>query len=96
MLLVNGKTGERLVVCQPNARRFFERNKQRSHHKEPGDYIFCHEDGKALLHLKTSPKMLGEAGLLYDSQGRKRSGYSLRYTYATFRLENGTNVYWLR
>ena len=46
--------------------------------------------------LKTFPKMLEEAGLLYDSQGRKRSVYSLRHTYATFRLENGANVYWLR
>ena len=95
-LQVNGKTGERLVVCQPNARRFFERLKERGHHTEPDDYIFCHENGKALLHMKTFPKMLEEAGLLYDSQGRKRSVYSLRHTYATFRLENGANVYWLR
>ena len=31
-----------------------------------------------------------------DSIGRERTIYSLRYTYATFRLENGTNVYWLK
>ena len=36
------------------------------------------------------------AGLLKDSIGRERTIYSLRYTYATFRLENGTNVYWLK
>jgi integrase len=95
-LQVNGKTGERLVVCQPNARRFFERLKERKHHTGQDDYIFCHEDGQPILHMKTFPKMLGEAGLLCDSQGRKRSIYSLRHTYATFRLENGTNVYWLR
>jgi len=95
-LHVNGKTGERLVVCQPNARRFFERLKERGHHTEPNDYIFCHDNGEPNLHMKTFPKMLAEAGLLYDSQGRKRSVYSLRHTYATFRLENGTNVYWLK
>jgi integrase len=95
-LQVNGKTGERLVVCQPNARRFFARLKERKHHTGQDDYIFCHEDGQPILHMKTFPKMLGEAGLLCDSQGRKRSIYSLRHTYATFRLENGTNVYWLR
>ena len=95
-LQVNGKTGERLVVCQPAARRYFERLKSRDHHTEPGDYIFCHEDGLPIQHMKTFPKMLGEAGLLHDSKGRKRSVYSLRHTYANFRLENGTNVYWLR
>ena len=31
-----------------------------------------------------------------DSIGRERTIYSLRHTYATFRLENGTNVYWLK
>ena len=31
-----------------------------------------------------------------DSQGRKRSLYCLRHIYATFRLETGANVYWLR
>jgi integrase len=40
--------------------------------------------------------MLKKAGLLKDSIGRERTIYSLRHTYATFRLENGTNVYWLK
>ena len=31
-----------------------------------------------------------------DTNGNKRSIYSLRHTYATLRLENGTNVYWLK
>ena len=31
-----------------------------------------------------------------DSIGRERTIYSLRHTYATFRLENGTNIYWLK
>ena len=34
--------------------------------------------------------------MLKDSIGRERTIYSLRHTYATFRLENGTNVYWLK
>ncbi len=40
--------------------------------------------------------MLEKAGLLKDSIGRERTIYSLRHTYATFRLENGTKVYWLK
>ena len=36
------------------------------------------------------------AGLEFDTHGNKRSVYSLRHTYATFRLQHGTNVYWLK
>lgn len=91
-----GKTGERLTVCQPLSRIYFERLKARDHHTDPDDYIFCHENGKALKHLKSFKQMLEKAGLLKDSIGRERTVYSLRHTYATFRLENGTNIYWLK
>ncbi len=40
--------------------------------------------------------ILKAAGLEYDTHGNKRSIYSLRHTYATFCLQNGTNVYWLQ
>lgn len=96
VLTVKGKTGERMVVCQPFAKRIFERIKERGHDIEPDDYVFCHEDGKPILHMKTFDDMLAKAGLSYDSLGRKRTVYSLRHTYATFRLENGANVYWLK
>ena len=96
VLTVKGKTGERMVVCQPFAKRIFERIKERGHNIEPDDYVFCHEDGKPILHMKTFDDMLAKAGLSYDSLGRKRTVYSLRHTYATFRLENGANVYWLK
>jgi len=91
-----GKTGQRLTVCQPLSRIYFERLRGRGHHTEPDDYIFCHEDGKPVLHFKSFKLMLEKAGLLKDSIGRERTIYSLRHTYATFRLENGTNVYWLK
>ena len=91
-----GKTGQRLTVCQPLSRIYFERLRGRGHHTEPDDYIFCHEDGEPLLHLKSFKQMLEKAGLLKDSIGRERTIYSLRHTYATFRLENGTNIYWLK
>jgi integrase len=91
-----GKTGQRLTVCQPLSQVYFERLRGRGHHTEPDDYIFCHEDGEPLLHIKSFKLMLEKAGLLKDSIGRERTIYSLRHTYATFRLENGTNVYWLK
>ena len=94
--LKQGKTGERTVVCQPFSKRFFERLRERGHHTELDHYIFCHEDGKPIIHMKTFNAMLAESGLQFDSMNRKRTIYSLRHTYATFRLENGTNVYWLK
>jgi len=37
----------------------------------------------------------GETNLLRSAAGKRRSTYSFRHTYATFRLLNGTDVYWL-
>ena len=96
LLNVTGKTGERTVVCQPNTERYFNRMQKRGHNLEPNDYIFCHEDGEPIEYVRGFDIMLKDAGMTYDSQGKKRTIYSLRHTYATLRLENGTNVYWLK
>ena len=40
--------------------------------------------------------LLVKAGLLKDSNEPHLTIYNLRDSYATFRLENGTNVYWLK
>ena len=69
---------------------------KRGHNLEPNDYIFCHEDGEPIEYVRGFDIMLKDAGMTYDSQGKKRTIYSLRHTYATLRLENGTNVYWLK
>jgi integrase len=92
----SGKTGERLTVCQPLSRIYFDRLRARGHHTGPDDFIFCHEDGKPVQHFKSFGALLTAAGLLKDSAGRVRTIYSLRHTYATFRLENGTSIYWLK
>ena len=39
--------------------------------------------------------MLDSFDQLYDKQGKKRTIYSLRHTYATFRLENNVDIYHL-
>ena len=46
VLKVNGKTGQRLVVCQPNTIRFFNRLKNRNYHVGENDYVFCYSDGR--------------------------------------------------
>jgi site-specific recombinase XerD len=61
---------------------------KRGHNLEPNDYIFCHEDGEPIEYVRGFDIMLKDAGMTYDSQGKKRTIYSLRHTYAT--LENGS------
>ena len=95
-LNVNGKTGPRTVVCQPGSERYFKRIKRREHHLGPDDYVFCHEDGKPIGDFGGFDRLLELAGLTHDSEGNKRTIYSLRHTYATLRLQHGTNVYWLK
>ena len=95
-LNVSGKTGERLVVCQPGTEYYFNRLKKRGYQTDPDDLVFCHKDGKPIHDYIGYYGLLKAVGLDYDGRGQKRTVYSLRHTYATQRLENGTNVYWLK
>ena len=95
-LRVKGKTGERLVVCQPGTERYFNRLKKRPYKTQPDDLVFCHKDGEPIADWTSFSSLIKAAGLERDTNGNKRSIYSLRHTYATLRLENGTNVYWLK
>ena len=95
-LNVNGKTGERLVVCQPGVERYFNRLRQRDHHTGPDDLVFCHADGLPIANWTGFTALLKAVGLEKDTHGDNRTIYSLRHTYATLRLQNGTNVYWLK
>lgn len=96
ILHVKGKTGERDVVCQPGVEVYLESQRNRGYHDQPDDFIFCHEDGKAIKHLRGFTHLLSSAKMALDAQQRKRTIYCLRHTYATQRLENGANVYWLK
>lgn len=95
-LNVRGKTGQRIVVCQPNTMRYFNRIKKRKINTEDNDYVFCYSDGKPIDKLIGYELLLKNAGVLYDAFGQKRTIYSLRHSYATFRIQNGTNIYWLK
>lgn len=94
-LFVSGKTGSRLVVCQPGIDDFLLRLKSRSLHTKPDDYVFCHDDGTIIGHLPSVRSLLVYANLLKDSQGKIRTIYSFRHYYATLRLENGASIFWL-
>jgi integrase len=58
------------------------------------DYIFCNRDGTPIGSFKKSfAALLKSAGVETDSHGQKRTIYSLRHTYATFRLQEGVHQF---
>ena len=99
--MVNGKTGKREMVFQPAVKNYLDRLKEfrkQELGKEPPEkeVLFCHYDGKPIHSFKKSfERMLDHLNLLYDKEGKKRTIYSLRHTYATFRLEDEVNPHLL-
>jgi len=106
--MVSGKTGIRDVVARtPDVRKYLARIRElRIKETEYTDgqlrevdlnsFVFCHPDGKAIASFKKSfQSLLKFAGVEFDTFGRKRTVYSLRHTYATFRLEEGVNHFLL-
>ena len=58
------------------------------------EYILCHKDGSAVGSFKKGfIALTKEAGVEFDRDGDRRTIYSLRHTYATFRLQEGVNHY---
>ena len=103
VLTVNGKTGIREVVSRtPDVKIYFRRIRDLRIEEMDGDsltpdgLVFCHKDGSAIGSFKKSFQTLLKAcNLVNDSFGRPRTVYSLRHTYATFRLHEAVNHYTL-
>jgi len=84
------KTGERECIPLRNAFTILERVKRSSNHTERNDLVFADRDGNPIDNFgKTFKTVLEKTGLLTDRFGRVRTIYSLRHTYATFRLVYG-------
>src|SRR5579875_1320781 len=64
---------------------------------EPEDRVFTNITGKPAKSLYTSliADLLNEANLREGTQGVPRSTYCFRHTYATLRLQEGVDVYFL-
>lgn len=63
-------------------KRLLERNKPK-----PTDLVFPHD------HKKQFNRILVELGLKFDRDGNRRSMYSLRHSYISFRLLEGADIY---
>ena len=97
-LVVKGKTGAREVVARtPDVKIYLKRildMRMSELGKAPSgdDYIFCSKDGFAIGSFKGAfSTLIKNAGVEFDSHGSRRSLYSLRHTYATFRLQEGVH-----
>ena len=108
-LLVNGKTGMREAVARtPEVKTYFDRilqlrrtdleNPKSDIYGQPevplDSYVFCGLNGKPIQTFKNSfNSLITKAGVATDSYGERRTIYSLRHTYATFRLQEGVNQF---
>jgi integrase len=98
---VKGKTGSREVVARtPEIQTYFRRIWDLRCREMDGEtpskdgYVFCHPDGKPIQTFKKGfATLVREAGVELDREGERRTIYSLRHTYATFRLQEGVNHY---
>ena len=100
VLSVTGKTGPREVVAStPDVKTYFRRifrlrSEELGNPPSADGFIFCNRDGTPIVSFKKSfSALLKSAGVETDSHGNKRTIYSLRHTYATFRLEEGVHQF---
>ena len=100
-LHVKGKTGAREVVSRtPDVKQYLARilelrRKELDGKAPPLDsLVFCHKDGKPIHSFKKSfGALLKSAKVEVDTHGQRRTIYSLRHTYATFRLMEGVHQF---
>jgi integrase len=92
-----GKKKYRELVAASNVAEYLGRIKKLSRATKPDDFVFTMDNGDSArdLYAKHMRSLLIESGLLYSSTGSRRSSYSFRHTYATFRLMEGVDVYFL-
>jgi len=83
---VRGKRGIGYCKSTTGAVRPFERMMERNQ-PEPTDRLF------PVDHKKQFNRILEGEGLKFDRQGNRRTLYSLRHSYISFRLLEGADIY---
>ncbi len=97
VLFVQGKGKSRKLVAPKSVGDYLERVRLISKATEPEDRVFTTVNGKPAKSLYTSllAGLLDKANLREGTQGVARSTYCFRHTYATLRLQEGVDVYFL-
>lgn len=96
-LNVRGKGKFRELVAANNVATYLERIRAISKATGLDDFVFTTLEGKQSISLYDSlvADLLTASNLLRSSSGSRRSSYCFRHTYATFRLMEGIDVYFL-
>jgi integrase len=96
-LNVRGKGKFRELVATNNVATYLERIKAVSKATKPDDAVFSTYAGRQSQSLYDTliEDLLTASGLLHGPSGTRRSSYCFRHTYATFRLMEGVDVYFL-
>ncbi|HEY5210510.1 MAG TPA: site-specific integrase [Stellaceae bacterium] len=97
VLRVSGKGKARELVAPASVAGYIERIRAIAKATEPDDRVFTTHSGvpAKTLYKTMIEDLLNEAKLRIGPSGIPRSTYSFRHTYATFRLSEGVDVYFL-
>ena len=97
VLFVQGKGKSRKLVAPKSVGDYLERIRDISKAKGPDDRVFTNFTGKPEKTLYNSliADLLNKAKLREGTLGVPRSTYCFRHTYATLRLQEGVDVYFL-
>ncbi len=97
---VDGKTGvKEIITCISEVRTYLDRIRQLrvddlGENPPEESFIFCHPDGLAIGSLKKGfASLIKHCDVEFDRDGNRRTLYSFRHTYATFRIYQGVNHY---
>ena len=97
VLFVQGKGKSRKLVAPKSVGDYLERIRSTAKATKPDDSVFTTSTGEPAktLYKNMIDDLLTQASLRDGSNGVPRSTYCFRHTYATFRLSEGVDVYFL-
>ncbi|MDR3747957.1 MAG: site-specific integrase, partial [Acidobacteriota bacterium] len=97
VLFVQGKGKSRKLVAPKSVGDYLERIRSISKATAPDDKVFTTTTGESAKSLYSAliTDLLDKANLREGTQGVPRSTYCFRHTYATLRLQEGVDVYFL-
>lgn len=96
-LSVRGKAKYRTLVAASNVATYLDRVRELSKATGDDDFVFTTFKGESArtLYYGIIERLLIDSKLQISSSGSRRSTYCFRHTYATFRLTEGVDVYFL-
>nr|WP_313040753.1 site-specific integrase [Brevundimonas diminuta] len=97
VMRVRGKGKFRELVAAGNVAEYLERIREISKATALDDAVFTTDKGDpaSTLYESLIDDLLDKSGLRISATGKPRSTYCFRHTYATFRLTEGVDVYFL-